>query len=201
MQPLYDREAVRPMWEELAQCGVAPLRTVADVDTVLDKSGTALIVVNSVCGCAAGSARPGVTKALQSPVIPDHLTTVFAGVDREATERSRERMAEVPPSSPSVALFKDGTLVYALSQNVTETAEGKPAQKVEIVEPVQQDDDALAQHMWGKLIETSYKRHKLYGMESPMLQRMADEAGVDLEEAMGDKRPNSPEGSIGEKQP
>ena len=116
MQPLYDREAVRPMWEELAQCGVTPLRTVADVDTVLDKPGTALIVVNSICGCAAGSARPGVTKALQSPVIPDHLTTVFAGVDREATERSRERMAEVPPSSPSVALFKDGTLVYALER-------------------------------------------------------------------------------------
>src|ERR1039458_882286 len=83
MQPLYDREAVRPMWEELAQCGVTPLRTVADVDAVLDKPGTALIVVNSVCGCAAGSARPGVTKALQSPVIPDHLTTVFAGVDRD----------------------------------------------------------------------------------------------------------------------
>ena len=82
MQPLYDREAVRPMWEELAQCGVMPLGTAADVDAVLAQPGTSLIVVNSVCGCAAGSARPGITKALQSAVIPDHLTTVFAGVDR-----------------------------------------------------------------------------------------------------------------------
>jgi putative YphP/YqiW family bacilliredoxin len=116
MQPFYDREAVRPMWEELAQCGVRPLKTVADVDAILDEPGTTLIVVNSVCGCAAGSARPGVTKALQSAVIPDHLTTVFAGVDREATERARERMAKVAPSSPSVALFKDGKLVYALER-------------------------------------------------------------------------------------
>src|SRR6202166_1546851 len=120
MQPLYDREAVRPMWEELAQCGVTPLRTVADVDTVLDKPGTALIVVNSICGCAAGSARPGVTKALQSPVIPDHLTTTFAGVDREATERARERMPEVPPSSPMVGLFKNGKLVLALERRYIE---------------------------------------------------------------------------------
>ena len=116
MQPLYDPEAVRPMWEELDQCGVTPLRTVADVDGALDKPGTALVVVNSVCGCAAGSARPGVTHALQSAVIPDHLTTVFAGVDREATERARERMPEVQPSSPSIALFQDGKLVYALER-------------------------------------------------------------------------------------
>ncbi len=116
MQPLYDPEAVRPMWEELAQCGVTPLRTVAEVDGVLAMPGTALIVVNSVCGCAAGSARPGVTHALQSAVIPDHLNTVFAGVDREATEYARERMPEVQPSSPSIALFKDGKLVYALER-------------------------------------------------------------------------------------
>ena len=75
-----------------------------------------LIVVNSVCGCAAGGARPGVTQALQAAVIPDHLTTVFAGVDMEATQRARERMPEVAPSSPSVALFKDGALVYALER-------------------------------------------------------------------------------------
>jgi putative YphP/YqiW family bacilliredoxin len=116
MQPFYDREATRSMWEELAQCGVAPLRTAADVNDLLDKPGTTLIVVNSVCGCAAGSARPGVTKALQSTVIPDHLATVFAGVDREATERARERMPEIAPSSPSVSLFKDGKLVYALER-------------------------------------------------------------------------------------
>ena len=79
MQPLYDPEAVRPMWEELAQCGVTPLKAAADVDEVLGKPGTTLIVVNSICGCAAGGARPGVTQALQAAVIPDHLTTVFCG--------------------------------------------------------------------------------------------------------------------------
>jgi putative YphP/YqiW family bacilliredoxin len=120
MQPLYDREAVRPMWEELAQCGVMPLGTAADVDAVLAQPGTTLIVVNSVCGCAAGSARPGITKALQSDVIPDHLTTVFAGVDREAVERARERMTGVAPSSPMVALFKDGKIVYALERRYIE---------------------------------------------------------------------------------
>jgi len=116
MQPLYDPEAVRPMWEELAQCGVSPLRTAADVDDVLAKPGTALVVVNSICGCAAGGARPGVTQALQGALIPDHLTTVFAGVDMEATQRARERMPEIPPSSPSVGLFRDGVLVYALER-------------------------------------------------------------------------------------
>jgi putative YphP/YqiW family bacilliredoxin len=104
------------MWEELAQCGVTPLNTAADVDAVLGKPGTALIIVNSICGCAAGGARPGVTQALQGAVIPDHLTTVFAGVDMEATQRARQRMPEIAPSSPSVGLFKDGTLVYALER-------------------------------------------------------------------------------------
>ena len=116
MQPLYDPEAVRPMWEELAQCGVTPLRTVADVDSALDRAGTTLVVVNSICGCAAGNARPGVTQALQGTVIPDHLTTVFAGVDREATERARGRMPEVQPSSPSISLFRDGVVIYSLER-------------------------------------------------------------------------------------
>ena len=84
MQPLYDPEAVRPMEEELTHCGVDPLRTAQEVDEALKAKGTTLIMVNSVCGCAAGSARPGVTKALQNKIIPDHLKTVFAGVDREA---------------------------------------------------------------------------------------------------------------------
>ncbi len=116
MQPLYDAVAVRPMWEELAQCGVTPLKSSSDVDAVLAKPGTALIIVNSICGCAAGGARPGVTQALQAALIPDHLTTVFAGVDMEATQRARELMPEIAPSSPSVALFKDGALVYALER-------------------------------------------------------------------------------------
>ena len=116
MQPLYDSEGVRPMWEELAQCGVKPVQTRENVDEALKRPGTTLVVVNSVCGCAAGSARPGVTRALQHSTIPDHLTTVFAGVDREATERAREHMVGVAPSSPSVALFKDGELVHMLER-------------------------------------------------------------------------------------
>lgn len=116
MQPLYDPEAVRPMWEELAQCGVEPLKSADDVDQAMKSSGTTLMIVNSVCGCAAGSARPGVTRALQHGVIPDHLNTVFAGVDREATEKARSYMQGIPPSSPSVALFKDGELVHMLER-------------------------------------------------------------------------------------
>jgi putative YphP/YqiW family bacilliredoxin len=133
MQPLYDLEAVRPMWEELAQCGVKPLRTPDEVDEALEKEGTTLLVVNSVCGCAGGIARPGVTRALQSGIIPDWLTTVFAGVDREATERAREHMAGIPPSSPSVALFKDGKLVHMLERRHIErmTEEGLAASLIE----------------------------------------------------------------------
>jgi putative YphP/YqiW family bacilliredoxin len=116
MQPLYDPEAVRPMWEELAQCGVDPIKTGEEVDGALEQTGTTLMIVNSVCGCAAGSARPGVTRALQNSVIPDSLKTVFAGVDREATERARHHMTDVPPSSPAIALFKDGELVHMLER-------------------------------------------------------------------------------------
>jgi putative YphP/YqiW family bacilliredoxin len=116
MQPIYDPEAVRPMWEELAQCGVTPLKAAADVDAAVAKPGTTLLVVNSVCGCAAGGARPGVTKALQNSIIPDHLTTVFAGVDMEAVARARELMPTVRPSSPSVAIFKEGDPVYVLER-------------------------------------------------------------------------------------
>jgi putative YphP/YqiW family bacilliredoxin len=81
MQPLYDPEAVRPMWEELAQCGVTPLQTAADVDAALAQPGTTMVMVNSICGCAAGGARPGVTKALPNTAIPDQMTTVFSGGD------------------------------------------------------------------------------------------------------------------------
>lgn len=114
--PLYDPDAVRPMWEELAECGVSPLHAPEEVDELVARPGTALIVVNSVCGCAAGSARPGVTLALQHGRIPDHLGTVFAGVDRDATDRARGHMTDVPPSSPSVALFSDGRLAHMLER-------------------------------------------------------------------------------------
>lgn len=116
MQPLYDPEAVKPMWQELANVGVAPLNTADAVDEALKKGGTTLVVVNSVCGCAAGGARPGVMLALQNKVIPDNLATVFAGVDREAVQRAREHMPEIAPSSPCIALFKDGKPAFVLER-------------------------------------------------------------------------------------
>ncbi|NUM52994.1 MAG: BrxA/BrxB family bacilliredoxin [Candidatus Hydrogenedentes bacterium] len=118
MPPLYDPEAVRPMWEELAAVGIRPLTTPEEVDAVLgpDTKGTTLLVINSVCGCAAGGCRPGVMLALQNDLIPDHLVTVFAGVDREATQRAREFMPQIPPSSPNIVLFKDGKPTHALQR-------------------------------------------------------------------------------------
>ena len=117
MPPLYDPEQVRPMWEELANVGVRPLTTAEDVDTVLGKDeGTVLCVVNSVCGCAAGGARPGVALALQGEIIPDELTTVFAGMDQEAVAQARGYMDGVVPSSPCIALFKDGKPIHVLER-------------------------------------------------------------------------------------
>ncbi len=117
MPPLYDPDQVRPMWEELANVGVRPLTTSEAVDEVLSKdSGTVLCVVNSVCGCAAGGARPGVTLALQGDVIPDELVTVFAGMDQEAVARARGYMEPVPPSSPCIAVFKDGKPAHVLER-------------------------------------------------------------------------------------
>jgi putative YphP/YqiW family bacilliredoxin len=104
---------VQPMREELTAIGFEELRSPEDVDRFLaERSGTALLVVNSVCGCAAGMARPGVRLAVGSQPRPDRLGTVFAGQDLEATARARAFFADIPPSSPSLALFKDGELVY-----------------------------------------------------------------------------------------
>ncbi len=126
MQSLYDREAVRPMWEELERVGVRPLATAEEVDTVLGRAqGTALVVVNSVCGCAAGGARPGVMLSLQNDVIPDASVTVFAGVDRPAVDRARSYMTGVQPSSPSIALFKDGRLVHMLERRHIEQMDAR----------------------------------------------------------------------------
>ena len=117
LPPVYDRDAVAPLWQELAAVGVEPLTTPEQVDALLEKgSGTALVIVNSVCGCAAGQARPGAMLALQNGVIPDRSVTVFAGVDRDAVERAREYMAGYPPSSPSIGLFKDRKLVFMLQR-------------------------------------------------------------------------------------
>jgi putative YphP/YqiW family bacilliredoxin len=122
---MYDREAVKPLWQELVAIGVKPLTTAADVDAELTRAdGTALLIVNSVCGCAAGSARPGAALALQNGLIPDRLLTVFAGVDTEATARAREYMKGIPPSSPCVVLFQNGRLVYMLERR---HIEGNPA--------------------------------------------------------------------------
>lgn len=116
LPPIYDPEAVAPLWQELAAVGVDPLTTPEQVDEALKAKGTTLLVVNSVCGCAAGQARPGVMHALQNAVIPDRSVTVFAGVDRDAVERARQHMSAYPPSSPSIGLFKDGRQVFMLQR-------------------------------------------------------------------------------------
>jgi putative YphP/YqiW family bacilliredoxin len=102
---------VQPMREELTALGIEELRTAADVDVAMARPGTTMVVVNSVCGCAAGGARPGVALALNHAKKPDHVVTVFAGQDLEATERARSYFTGMPPSSPAVALLRDGQLI------------------------------------------------------------------------------------------
>ncbi len=117
MPPMYDPESVKPMVAELTNVGLTSLTTPEEVDTaILNTPGTALLVINSVCGCAAGSCRPGVSLALQNEKIPDNLYTVFAGMDTDAVNRAREIMKDVPPSSPNVAIFEDGQLVGILER-------------------------------------------------------------------------------------
>ena len=109
---MYDQQMVQPMRDELTAAGVTELRTRGDVDGVLAREGrTTLIFVNSVCGCAAGTARPGLIKALGHEVLPDNVTSVFAGVDQDAVSHARSKFTDHQPSSPSVALFRDGELV------------------------------------------------------------------------------------------
>ncbi|MBD3266297.1 BrxA/BrxB family bacilliredoxin [bacterium] len=121
MQSMYDPEMVRPMWEELEQVGIQPITSAEDVDRYLgNRQGTVLLVINSVCGCSAGNARPGVMLALQHEVIPDKSITVFAGVDHDATNKAREYIQDVPPSSPFIALFKEGEPVFVLERRQIE---------------------------------------------------------------------------------
>ena len=109
---MYDEMMVAPMREELTRLGIEETRTAADVDAVLGpKKGTVLVVVNSVCGCAAGNARPAVAMALENSNLPDKMITVFAGNDREATQRARDYFTGYRPSSPSIALIRDGEVV------------------------------------------------------------------------------------------
>ncbi|GBD32718.1 MAG: UPF0403 protein [Gemmatimonadales bacterium] len=112
----YDPRLVQPMREELTRIGFEELKTPEDVDAAVRRPGTTLVVVNSVCGCAAGRARPGVALALQGGVRPDHLVTVFAGMEIEATARARSYFTPYPPSSPQIALLKDGKLVFMLER-------------------------------------------------------------------------------------
>ena len=117
----YPEYLIKPMREELTRLGALELRTSGDVDAVVrQSSGTVLLVVNSVCGCAAGKARPGVALALQHSVKPDVVATVFAGADIEATERARSYFAGYPPSSPSIALLRDGQVQYMLERHQIE---------------------------------------------------------------------------------
>ena len=122
----YPEFLIAPMRQELTQLGVRELRTAAEVDeSIRETQGTLMIVVNSVCGCAAGKARPGVAVALQHAVKPDVVTTVFAGADVEATERARGYFTGYPPSSPSIALLRDGKLIYIMERHQIENQEAR----------------------------------------------------------------------------
>jgi len=124
---MYPAELVKPMREDLTNVGFEELHTVEAVEAAMAKEGSTLVVVNSVCGCAAANARPGARQSLQNAKRPDHLVTVFAGVDREATDKARELMIPFPPSSPCMALFKDGELVHMLERH---HIEGRPAELI-----------------------------------------------------------------------
>lgn len=117
----YPEEFIGPMRQELTQLGVLETRTPEEVDAVLQpQSGTVMMVINSMCGCAAGRARPGIALALRHTSLPDKVATVFAGADLEATARVREYLSDYPPSSPSVALFRDGKPVFMLHRHQIE---------------------------------------------------------------------------------
>jgi len=124
---MYPEELVKPMRSELETAGFTSLHTTDEVTAALAKEGTTLVVVNSVCGCAAGTARPGAIASLGFDKTPNNLVTVFAGVDGEATNKAREFMIPFPPSSPSMALFKDGQLVHMLERH---HIEGRPAEMI-----------------------------------------------------------------------
>ena len=124
---MYPAELVKPMREDLTKVGFEELHTAEDVNSAIAKEGTTLVVVNSVCGCAAANARPGARMSLQNAKRPDHIVTVFAGVDKDAVDAARAHMIPFPPSSPSMALFKDGELVHMLERH---HIEGRPAEMI-----------------------------------------------------------------------
>ncbi|MGE5205391.1 MAG: BrxA/BrxB family bacilliredoxin [Chlamydiota bacterium] len=122
---MYPELMVLPMREELTHLGIEELRTAGEVEQALAKPGTTMVVVNSICGCAAGRMRPAVRMALQHPVRPDQSVSVFAGQDRDATERAREYFEGYPPSSPSIGLLRDGKLVYMMQRSDIEQREAE----------------------------------------------------------------------------
>jgi len=125
---MYPTEIVLPMKEELTDNGFQELLTPEDVDNQIKSKGTTLVMINSVCGCSAGSARPGVLMAVHNASKkPDHLTTSFAGYDVDAVKKLREHLLPYPPSSPAIALFKDGQLVHFIERHMIE---GRPAQLI-----------------------------------------------------------------------
>jgi putative YphP/YqiW family bacilliredoxin len=125
---MYPEDLLKPMRAELTQLGFQELRTVDEVEKTLPEKGTTLVVVNSICGCAARMARPAVKMALQeASAKPEHLTTVFAGQDKDATDRARAFFTGYPPSSPSIALLKDGEIVYMMERW---QIEGRPAPEI-----------------------------------------------------------------------
>lgn len=125
---MYPEEIVLPMKEELTENGFSELLTPDEVDSQLKQPGTTLVMINSVCGCSAGSARPGVLMAVaNSDKRPDHLTTSFAGFDLAAIQKLRQHLLPYPPSSPAIALFKDGQLVHMIERH---QIEGRPAQMI-----------------------------------------------------------------------
>jgi putative YphP/YqiW family bacilliredoxin len=124
---MYPAELVQPMRDELTAVGFKQVNEVETIEAAINAEGTTLVVVNSVCGCAAANARPGVRFSLDNEKVPSSLVTVFAGVDREATDAARSMMVPFPPSSPSMALFKDGELVHMLERH---HIEGRPADMI-----------------------------------------------------------------------
>jgi len=119
---MYPEIMVIPMREELVRAGIQETRTAQEVEQALAKPGTTMVVVNSICGCAAGKMRPGVRMALQHSTLPDQKITVFAGQDREATEKVRSRFEGNPPTSPAVAIFRDGKLAFLMQRSAIETS-------------------------------------------------------------------------------
>src|ERR1700759_1811717 len=119
---MYPELMVIPMREELVRAGIKETRSAEDVDAALAKPGTTMVVVNSICGCAAGKMRPGVRMALQGTTKPDNAITVFPGQDREATARARSFFQGHPPTSPSIAMFRDGQLVYLMQRSAIESS-------------------------------------------------------------------------------